>query len=104
MQKRMEQSRNLSQMRWLIIDEISQVGANLLSQCETNVRSAIQAAGTYKYTSEGKMRPWGGLNVCYVGDFFQLPPYSSAPGLPNGLYTWRLLRAVTRPILRPVPH
>ena len=79
MQKRMEQSRKMSSMRWMIIDEISQVGAELLSQCETNVRSAIQAAGTYKLTLEGETRPWGGLNVIYVGDFLQLPPTRATP-------------------------
>ena len=40
------QNCNLSLLRWLIIDEISQVGAELLGQCETNMRTAIQAAGT----------------------------------------------------------
>lgn len=87
MEQRMQQSRNMSMMRWLIIDEVSQVGAELLSQADTNIRSAVQAAGTYKYRGDGSERPWGGLNVLYVGDFLQLPPTKATPlcTLPNSL-------------------
>ena len=34
----------------------------------------IQNAGTYKLNKNGAVRPWGGMNVIYVGDFLQLPP------------------------------
>ena len=53
-------------MRWLIIDEISQVTAELLAQCEHNVQCMMQANGTYKNGPDG-VHPWGGLNVLYVG-------------------------------------
>ena len=63
-QQRQMKARNLAMMRWLIIDEISQVGAELLSQCEANIRVGMQTTGTYKVDrSTGKIRPWGGLNV-----------------------------------------
>lgn len=65
--ERMTKAKTLSMMRWLIIDEISQVGAELLSQCETNMRFAMQNAGTYKLDVNNEVRPWGGLNVLYVG-------------------------------------
>ena len=41
-QQRMQQARNLSMMRWLVIDETSQVGAELLAQCERNMSAAMQ--------------------------------------------------------------
>ena len=44
-QAKIKQAQDLSKMRWLIVDEISQVGAELLSQCDTNIRSAVQSAG-----------------------------------------------------------
>ena len=67
-------------MRWLVIDEISQVGAELLAGCEANVRAAVQAAGTYKVDPiSGDTRPWAGINVIYVGDFKQLPPTKATP-------------------------
>lgn len=78
-QAKIKQAQDLSKMRWLIIDEISQVGAELLSQCDTNIRSAVQSAGTYKHRDDGTPRPWGGLNVVYVGDFLQLPPTQATP-------------------------
>ena len=58
-------------MRWLIIDEISQVTAELLAQCEHNAKCMIQSPGTYKDTPHGH-RPWGGLNIIMVGDFQQV--------------------------------
>ena len=64
-------SRDICNMRWLIIDEISQVTAELLAQCEHNVQCMMQANGTYKNGPDG-VRPWGGLNVLYVGDFQQV--------------------------------
>ena len=47
MHERKEKSHNLSQMRWLIIDEISQVNAELLKQCEDAARCMIQGRDTY---------------------------------------------------------
>ena len=68
-QQRMQQARNLSMMRWLVIDEISQVGAELLAQCERNMSAAMQGAGTYKLNPvTQEERPWGGMNVIYVGN------------------------------------
>jgi hypothetical protein len=67
-------SKRLLRTRWLIIDEISMVSANLLAQVEDKLRGAIQANGTYKIDEHGEVRPFGGLNVLYVGDFYQLDP------------------------------
>ncbi len=49
----------------LIIDEVSMLDAHLL----TMVDSAVQ-------TLRGNEMPFGGLQIVFVGDFFQLPPVS----------------------------
>ena len=38
------------------------------------MRKDMQTAGTYKEREDGSCRPWGGVNVVYVGDFLQIPP------------------------------
>ncbi|MSR70488.1 AAA family ATPase [Candidatus Kaiserbacteria bacterium] len=47
----------------LIIDEISMLNAHLLTMVDRATR-----------TLRGSERPFGGLQVIFVGDFFQLPP------------------------------
>ncbi len=49
----------------LIIDEVSMLDAHLLGMVDRAVR-----------TLRGSDRPFGGLQVIFVGDFFQLPPVS----------------------------
>lgn len=49
----------------LIIDEVSMLDAHLLGLVERAVR-----------TLRGNNRPFGGMQVIFVGDFFQLPPVS----------------------------
>lgn len=49
----------------LIIDEVSMLDARLLTLVDRAVR-----------TLRGSERPFGGLQVVFVGDFFQLPPVS----------------------------
>ena len=49
----------------LIIDEVSMLDAHLLTMVDRAVR-----------TLRGNERPFGGLQVIFVGDFFQLPPVS----------------------------
>jgi hypothetical protein len=49
----------------LIIDEVSMLDAYLLTMVDRAVR-----------TLRGNERPFGGLQVIFVGDFFQLPPVS----------------------------
>ena len=49
----------------LIIDEVSMLDAHTLTMVDRAVR-----------TLRGNERPFGGLQVIFVGDFFQLPPVS----------------------------
>jgi hypothetical protein len=70
-------SASLSRMRWLIIDEISQVTCELLSQCEQQARCMVQDVGTYRLNGSKGVRAWAGINVLFVGDFLQLPPPGS---------------------------
>ena len=60
--------------RWLIIDEISMVSASLLAMVERKFRDAQRESGTYKMNDIGEERSFGGLNVLFVGDFFQIDP------------------------------
>ncbi|OGC86193.1 hypothetical protein A3D70_00525 [Candidatus Adlerbacteria bacterium RIFCSPHIGHO2_02_FULL_54_18] len=55
----------------LIIDEISMLDSNLLGMVDRALR-----------TLRGSERPFGGLQVIFVGDFFQLPPVSRS-GTPS---------------------
>ena len=57
---------NLGQLKLLIIDEISLVGANMLYRIHLRLSDTFQ-------TDETKV-PFGGINVMLVGDLLQLPP------------------------------
>ena len=67
-------------MRVLIVDEGSSASCENLATAELNVRTAIRAAAeTYKvrYGGRGKRneaRIFGGLNVLFFVDWWQLPP------------------------------
>ena len=61
--------------RWLIIDEISMVSAELLSRLELRCRELVRDLAPSKYAAgEAYARPFGGLNVILAGDLWQLPP------------------------------
>ncbi len=52
--------------RILIIDEISMIDARTLALAERAVRALKRTE-----------KPWGGMQVVFVGDFYQLPPVSA---------------------------
>ncbi|KAF5316214.1 hypothetical protein D9619_006531 [Psilocybe cf. subviscida] len=55
-------------VRYLIIDEVSMIGARFLSQVSNRIREA-------KYHHpESCSQPFGGVNVIFMGDFGQLKP------------------------------
>jgi KaiC/GvpD/RAD55 family RecA-like ATPase len=51
----------------LIIDEISMIDARTLGMAEQAIRALKRT-----------QKPWGGMQVVFVGDFFQLPPVSAS--------------------------
>jgi len=60
----------------LIIDEISMLDAQTLNLVETVCRKI-----------KNNSKPWGGMQVVFVGDFFQLPPVARA-GEPKPLFAF----------------
>lgn len=66
--------RRMARARWLIIDEISMVSPRLLAEVDMRLRDATRRVGTKKSRTRGADRPFGGLNILCVGDFWQLPP------------------------------
>jgi hypothetical protein len=77
-----------------VTDEISLVPAELLAQKERKNRVMVPNAGcinaAYKFQKDGNVRPWGGINQVFVGDFYQLPPSygkTSLASVPCDLFT-----------------
>ena len=67
-------AKQLLQCRWLIIDEISMVSARLLADIDCKLRSLSRATSPFIKNKHGKHHPFGGLNIVFSGDFWQLPP------------------------------
>jgi ATP-dependent exoDNAse (exonuclease V) alpha subunit len=59
-------SKNITKAKVLILDEISMISANTLDMIDKIVQMMRRDG-----------RPFGGLQVVLVGDFFQLPPVMS---------------------------
>ena len=66
-------------MRWLIIDEVSTVSPQLLGILDTFLRRACKRHpyASRRDGSHRPARPFGGLNIVFCGDFWQLPPVRS---------------------------
>ena len=74
LRKQQEMAKQLLQCRWLIIDEISMVSARLLADLDCKLRSLSRATSPFIKNKHGKHHPFGGLNIVFSGDFWQLPP------------------------------
>ena len=61
-------------LRWVLIDEVEAAGAETTGQLEHNVTRNMSLKSPYRYNSRGHVRPFGGANVCFLGDFWQLRP------------------------------
>ena len=64
-------------LRWILVDEISMVSAELLAELERRVSQAARPVGTYKHRPDKSPRPFGGFNVLLFGDWWQLRPVKS---------------------------
>ena len=59
-------------MRWLIIDEASTVSPGLLGTLDAFLKAACDR---HPFAKDGRRkRPFGGLNIVFAGDLWQLPP------------------------------
>lgn len=72
--KQQEVAKQLLQWRWLIIDEISMVSASLLADVDCKLRALARGTSPFTKNKQGKQHPFGGLNVVFSGDVWQLPP------------------------------
>ena len=61
----LEKAQQTLQWRWLILDEFSMVSAELLAQLRC--RELMRDLSMAKYSSDGRARPFGGLNVVLAG-------------------------------------
>ena len=64
-------------LRWILLDEISMVSAELFAELERRVSQAARPAGTYKLRPDKSKRPFGGFNILLFGDWWQLRPVRS---------------------------
>ena len=79
--------------RFLFIDEIEATGADTIGQLEFNIASHVSPKSLFKYKEDGKtIRPFGGLNMCFLGDFWQLKPTGQI-ALMSDVYALKVLES-----------
>ena len=67
-------------LRWVLIDEISMVSAQLLHLFLERMRDATREPNTYKIRfSDGTVRLGGGYNFLFFGDWWQIAPGTGTP-------------------------
>ena len=66
-------------LRWILVDEISMVAAELFAELERRTTQAARATGTYKVRPDKSTRPFGGFNMLLFGDWWQLRPVKQTP-------------------------
>ena len=67
-------------LRWVLIDEISMVSAQLLHLFLERMRDATREPNTYKIRfSDGTVRLGGGYNFLFFGDWWQIAPVTGTP-------------------------
>ena len=75
-------------LRFIIIDEISMVSAELLAQLDLILRKVVRARSGYRRRcSDGSIRAFGGINVITFGDWWQLRPVRN-----TAIFSNRMLR------------
>ena len=85
-----EAAKRMAMWRWLFIDEVSLVPANLLTRAEHRLQEVKPQTDEFKCSGRDGIGqsalPFAGINVVFIGDFKQLPP-------PQGGYLADVLHA-----------
>ena len=92
-QRILDLARQAVQWRWLLLDEISMVSAEMLARLEARCRQLVLDISATKYSKHTptSVAPFGGLNVILSGDLWQLPP---PRGTFLGQIPWHLVTGV----------
>ena len=77
--KTIDVARRVAQWRWLVIDEVSMLNAALVAEIDMRLRNLVSAVRGTKKDKRGQIRSFGGINVIFIGDFWQLDPPSGTP-------------------------
>ena len=65
-------------LRWILMDEGSTTSAEVFGIIESNVTRSTRTTGTWKVrTNTDDIRPFGGCNLLFFVDWWQLPPVKS---------------------------
>ena len=75
-QRQADVAKQVSQWRWIFIDEISMVSAKLLAEVDMKLRNLVSKLESLKCDQKGFSRAFGGINIVFVGDFWQIDPPS----------------------------
>ena len=66
-------------LRFILIDEISMISAQLLAQIEILVGKVVRRRNPYRGRSDGSTRRFGGVNALLFGDWWQIRPVKQTP-------------------------
>ena len=69
-----------SSLRWVLLDEISMVADSLLDDFEMQFSNAARST-RYSKRADGARRIFGGYNMLFFGDWWQLPPIPATAAL-----------------------
>ena len=72
-------------LRFLVLDETSMVSAELLGVLEHVVSKVTRVRSGYKIRQDGSTRAFGGCNVVFSADWWQLPPVGGSALFSNPL-------------------
>lgn len=78
-----EQFVQYQRLRWMVLDECSTTGLEVLATLEKRLTQATRAKGTWKLNAKGVARPFGGLNLIITGDMWQFPPVKATAMFQN---------------------
>ncbi|CAK9008371.1 unnamed protein product [Durusdinium trenchii] len=70
-------------LRWILVDETSTVGLEILATVEEKLQQSIRDRDTWKLRPGGEKRPFAGLNLILTGDLWQFPPGESHRHFPK---------------------